>query len=538
MYDTVPSREYILSAIKKNADRLGLGAVIGLLVALLDYRVLFSRGIPVGGDVLSSLLPALYFRAAVRTGSEVLTTPIYGGMEVWMNSFFKGFYPAWTPLFIPGVPLGPYLKILIVSHALLAGIISYWYASKHFETLVAVIITFTSVAPLAFPTGHISRVIVWPWMLLATWELLALRSGSPGKRAPVLIGLSGGLTLLTGNSYYAFYLAVLAGVVFISTKSFRSAFIAGITSIVCSSPKLLSLLMIVAEGGRSATVGYPLTIKKLITGLTGLWPSASGISVGTASYNAYGVLGPGIVVFAGIAVFWAYVRPSKFDSSWMTGVSFAGLLGLMLGTRSPLLMQLPLVGQLRTASRSLVLIALVVLLLAVVFLEKIDLSQSRIRVGVLSLLIVSATVAGAVPAMQDYETSVEPDVGREVATTLATHGCDQVWQEMQRGDYKGPYKKQVAFGIAEKGIPATAISYARIGQSYSTHDESGDLTFDAIVYPAGTEMNESGTISLTGGWGKPVRGEIRAERFGLVDSVKTDSGPIRIYALDGTCSSE
>ena len=527
-----------LVAIHNRSTDVTIGVILGLVVSLLDYRVLYSDGIPIGGDVLSSLLPALYFRAAVQSGGNALITPMYGGMDIYMNSFFKGFYPAWTPLFIPGVPLGPYIKFLIISHAILAGVISYWYASKRFSTPISAILTFISVAPLAFPTGHISRVIVWPWMLLAMWQLLEFRAKAPSDRAAVLIGISGGLTLLTGNSYYAFYLAALAGVIFISKRSLRGATIAGATSLLTSSPKILSLMLILLEGGRRATVGYPLTIKKLITGLTGLWPSASGISVGTASYNAYGVFGPGIFLFAGVAVLWAYVRPSKFDSSWMTGLGFAGLLGLMLGTRSPLLMQLPLVGQLRTASRSLVLIALVVLLLAVVFLEKIDLSQSRIRVGVVSLLIVSATVAGAVPAMQDYETSVEPDVGREVATTLATHGCDQVWQEMQRGDYKGPYKKQVAFGIAERGIPATAISYARIGQSYSTHDESGDLKFDAIVYPAGTEMNETGTISLTGGWGKPVRGEIRAERFGLVDSVETDSGPIRIYALDGTCSSE
>lgn len=517
-----------------NKNTFALGALLGLGVFLFEWEMLVTAGYPYGWDALSNMIPSLYFRSMVQSGGNPLYIPWYGGMMQWENSFFKGFYPPWIGLFVPGVPQALYLKLVLGAHYIFAGVVAYYHADRYFDRSIAVPLALLFVLPMAFFNAHLSKTIAWPWMILGAFQLVSLyRDRHTPKWTGLLIGVSGGAILLTANAYYAVYLGALTATVLVAKRAWRVAGYAAAGTVV-ALPKVLSLVPILLEGGRDARVGYQLTPSLLVNGLTGVWWK-DGPRIGyVLDFEAFAVVGLPVCLLATATLGWAYVEPARFDANWVTGIAGGGIVALLLATAWKGFYRLPLVSNLRTTRRAIIILGLGALLLSVVFLSETRDLSPRFRQAMVVLLVLS-TLNAAAPLVQQSNETVEPTVGRDVAGSIEQAGCDSAYVEIGHNGTKAPYLKQKSFGLAEAGIPATAISYAKIGQQYSTHDQNGNLTFDALILPAGTSLPEDGTVELTGGWGYPSRGNISTSQFAVLDSVSTPEGEMRIYAPGGRC---
>jgi hypothetical protein len=521
-----------VGASEKRRKQVIVGLAIGVVILLLDRKAFFAVGFPYGGDTLSNLIPAAYFREALQSGGDPFVTPWYGGMAIWENGFFKGFYPPWWPLFIPGVAQALYLKILLIIHYLAAGVVTYVSARRELQPAYAIPLAFLFLFPMAYFNAHISKTMAWPWVILGVWQLTPRRLDSEPRRAGALLGLSGGMMLLIANAYFAFYLAVLGGAILLATRDWEAIRMAAVVSVIIGSPKLISVSLAGTRDVPASTVG---SSKPLVAGLTGL-------PLGWIQLESYAVVGIPVCIIAAITVVWAYWRPNQFPTDWLLGCVMAVLIGLLLATKAKLIYSLPLVDTFRVAQRAVLIPALAGLLITIVFIHAMENlstdiavpSDQKLTVILALVLILSVANAGLPPLVQQQSTT-DPTIGRVVAQSVNEHGCEPAWLEINANwqSGRGPYHKQIAYGLAEHGITATATSYAKIGQEYSTHKDER-LTFEVLILQ-NDETLPNREVTLTGGWFQPDRGTIDGSQFEIVEQINASGGAVRLYAPDGRC---
>lgn len=527
-----------------NWRKILIGAVIGVVVSILDLKAHLDNGIPYGGDMLSNLIPALYFRAAVRSGGDLLTTPWYGGMMVWENPFFKGFYPPWTVFFIPGVPVDDWLAVMTFAHYIGAGIVGYYFARRELRPLYAVPITIIVILPMVNHNAHISKALAWPWIVVGAWQLRPAIIAEKPRLAGGIVGIAGGFILLLGNAYYAFYLAIMAGCIFLALRAWQAISVAGITSFLVGLPKLLSVVPLLMRGGRDTVLQNGITLKPFVSSLIGFWYDSGFVFWEAINKDAYAVVSLPICLFAAIAILWSYFEPDRFPVRWMLGCLSALLVGVLIVMASPLVYRWPGMHMFRVPQRATLIVGVILLLISVEFILTVQRSswgEDRwVEYLLVTMLLFGVITATIPPILQNtmWEQGTNPTVGQEVAASIESNGCSPVWLETNAGwnpNSRGQYHKQIAYALAERGIPAIATSYAKIGQEYSTHDTDGELTFEALILQGDETLPANGTVTLTGGWFQPDRGKINASKFELVDKIESPHDPIRIYAPNGTC---
>jgi len=509
-----------------------IGIILGFAVLFLERDVFLSAGYPYGGDTLSNLIPAAYFRAALASGSNPLMTPWYGGMYLWENGFFKGFYPLWWPLFVPGVPHEIYLKLLLAVHYIAAGIVAYVFARRELQPKFAVPFTLIMLLPMAYFNAHISKTMAWPWLLLGLWQLTPQRLEESPRRSGALLGLAGGAILLIANAYFAFYLAILGGGVLLAIRAWSVVRAAAVVSVIVGSPKLISVAL---SGGRDIPPTGVSSFRPLVAGLTGF-------PLDWLHLEAYAVVGIPICIIAAVAVVWAYLYPELFPANWMLGCLSAMAVGLLLATQSEIVYRLPLIDTFRVSHRAIIVVGLGMLMITVALVRSIadtEIGPIVSRMHTVELLIAGLLVISmfnaALPVVAQGESNSDVVVGREVAQIAADSGCEPVWLEINGGwkPGKGAYHKEIAYGLAEQGIAATATSYAKIGQDYSTHQD-GKLTFEALILQNNETLPDR-EVTLTGGWFRPDRGMIDGSNFELVKKIQAPGGAIRIYSMSNGC---
>jgi hypothetical protein len=391
---------------------------------------------------------------------------------------------------------------------------------------------------MAWFNAHVSKTLAWPWMVLGTWQLTPTRLTEHPRRAGGVVGLCGGVTLLIANAYFAFYLAIMAGSLVLATREWRALMPAAAVSICVGLPKLASVLV---TGGRETPVVHAIRLESIPAGLFGFWFD-DGIRVLEAiNPEGYAVVGLPVCALAALTVLWAYVDPGRFDDAWIVGCLTASLVALLIVTASPLVYYWPGLNVFRVPYRAMLILGLVALLLTAALAKEVDrveFGDRHVELALVAFLVLSVANA-AIPPVQQLDGARNGTerltVGRSVVTSIQEHGCEPVWLETNAvwHDGRGGYHKQIAYVMARRGITATATSYAKIGQEYSTHD-NGRLTFDGLVLQNNATLPEN-RVTLTGGWWRPDRGRIDGRRFGVVDRISTPGDDVRIYAVDGDC---
>jgi len=528
--------------------RILIALCVGCIPLYLDASHLLQPGLPYPGDGLSNLIPAWHLRHEIAAGNLPVYTELwYGGELSISNPLFKGFYPAWWPLLIPGVPMAEASKIILGLHLFAAGALAYLTWSREFPIYFALPIALILSLLAAHWGAHLEKLLGWPWVILGMWGLLPMVLRSRPRRAGFVVGIAGGMLLLVGNIYHAAYLAIAAAFIFGVTRSKKAIQIAAVSSLV-SLPKLLSAVPILLSGADRPPASHFALPLELIRGLLGAWPTLEGIQWG-ANYTWFAAVGPGVFLLAAVGTLLIWSETDSWRRRWGVGTAMSGIFGGFLAGFPPLYW-LPGLGILRTAGRASLLVAISALLLTAYVLIRLeetdfntrpfegsflqDLDYSTILVVTVCLLLFSATVV-AVPISNSEKSAVQPTTGREVASIIEESGCTPAWQEITTMDGSGSlYHKEIAYGLAEAGIPALATSYGRIGQQYRVRDDSGRVQPEVIIIESRIP-NE--TVHLSGGWWRPERGSINGSNWEVSRTVKADASTIYLYTIEGneTC---
>jgi hypothetical protein len=467
-------------------------------------------------------------------------------MPIWENLFFKGFYPPWMPFFIPQVPLDAWLFVMVLGHYVVAGAVTYTLLTREFTPRVSLPLTFLFLLPMTVFNAHISKLIAWPWMVVGAWYLRPEPLTERAGRSGAIVGLCGGMILLTGNAYFAFYLAIFSGILMLAMRSFPAIRTAGFVSLAIGSPKLLSAIAPILRGARDSNIADPLTLNQFVVGLIGFSYQGSITVWPELIKGAYAVVGLPVCLLVIGGLIWSYADPGRFRTQWLAGILGAFAVAALLVSASPLVYSLPGVDMFRVVYRAMTIFNLGLLLIVVELVTVLKWTPeipTRPAVIAISVLLLVSSANAAVPAVaqvdKGWESATEPTVGREVVDTATRHGCTPVWLETNArwdpNDKSSRYHKQISYALAEQGVPTGGISYAKAGQDYSTHTPDGDLTFEALILQGGARLPTNGTVTLTGGWGTPDRGHINVSRFAVVDTVDAPRGVVRIYAINGTC---
>lgn len=510
---------------------------LGLVPIMLHGSHLFQPGYPYIGDGTSLLLPALHARDSILHGHLPIYTDLwYGGRYQFMNPLWKGFYPPWWLLFIPGIPILLAQKVLVAVHFIATTSIAYYYARQDFEWWVAVPLALLFVFPMAVFKGHMWKTFSWPWVTLLMWQLTKSRITRPTQRHGMIAGICLGTMLLTGGSYYFFYFAGLVAALVVALR--QRVFVVGVMkgSLVGLPKIIFSFIPVMILGGERPSLGKSLSPSQLITGLTGFWIDASEWTIELENhmfFEGYAVIGLPACLLAACAFLYAYRHPQRERSRWFLGVMGAALFGVLLATGWSILYQLPGVEKFRAGARANSLVA-ITLLLAVWFTLRIVTRQRRTIVtaavtGLLVLSVINGTIAWGLA----YDThSVQSTAGDRVTDSVVSAGCDRVWMEGRGGleNKQLPYKSSISFELTQRGIPLQAVYYAPFGQKYGTH-QNGTQTFDALLI--GSPLPENGSVALEGG--QTGHGTINVSRFALRDTISTDKGPVYLYTVNGSC---
>jgi hypothetical protein len=460
----------------------------------------------------------------------------YGGRYQFVNPLWKGFYPPWWVLFIPGVPIILAQKTLIALHYVATTTIAYYYARQDFDWWFAVPFALLFVFPMATFGGHMWKVFSWPWVTLLMWQLTKNRITRPTQRQGVIAGVCLGATLLTGGSYYFFYFVGLVAALVLALRQ-RAFAIGALKGSLVGAPKVVfSLVPVVLAGAERPGLGETVSLAQLVTGLTGVWIDASEWTIEVESMilgEGGAVIGLPACLLAAFAFIYAYRHPHQERSRWFLGIIAAGVFGVLLATGWSIMYHLPFVDAFRAAARAISLVA-ISLLLAVWFTLRIATRQRRtiVTAAIISLLVLSAVNGAAAWAITDDGSAVQPTAGDRVTDTIVSAGCDRVWMEGRGGvdNERLPYKHPISFELTQRGIPLQAVYYAPFGQEYATH-ENGQLTFDVLII--GSPLPENGTVALEGG--QTGHGTINASRFALLNAIPTDKGSVYLYAVNGSC---
>lgn len=540
----LPRRAFsALSASGSRARRLLVGVLLGLVPLALERGYFLAAGYPYHGDALSNLFPAWHVRHSLVNGQFPIHTDLwYGGHYIPFNPLFKGFYPPAWPLFVPGVPMLPAIKVILAAHYLAVPAIAYYYLGREFRWYLAVPFSLLFALPMVFFNGHYEKVFAMPWVVLLLCQLVRLRVGDDSDRLGLLSGIAVGMTLLAGATYFTFYSICLAVPVVLATRDWafvRAAVVGGLVGL----PKLaFSVVPVLLLGAGRPHAGKSLSPRTLVAGLVGFWPDASALELVTTGVfvgEGFAPVGLPVCLLAASAVAVTYARPSWFSlrtRRWVLGVAAAGVVGVLLATKWSFLYRLPVVETFRVAARAILVVAGAALLLTWFVAGWLTARRGERTRVILALLLVSSLWAGVfVWNAQGGGFTRQTDVGVRTATAIAASDCDGVWIESYAGGVRTPYQKPIAYELTKRGVPLQAVNYGKIGQEYSTHDADG-LTFDVLV--VGTELPADERYPLRGGWGYPVRGHVRTGNFELAGTVETDSGPVYVYTARGACTLE
>lgn len=510
---------------------LAVGLLLGLVPLVLLRSRLFQPGFPYPGDFISNMFPPLIVRWHLSHGQLPLYTHLwYGGEYILFNPLFKGFYPVAWPLYIPGIPLLPVAKAVVGLHYVAAVAIAYWYASKEFPWWIAVPFALLFVTPMMTFVGHIEKVFGWPWLVLFAWHITDRRMRTSPMRNGAIAGIALGMALLAGDSYHVFYGGILLATLVVVTRGWKYGLAAAAGSLVSLPKVLFSIIPTLLMGTNRPHIGQTLSPEGFFAGLVGFGPGTSQHLLeihSSISMEGAGIVGLGALCIAAGVVAIVYVDPERLSirSRWIGGVLVAGVISLLLVTRWSYLYWLPVVSTFRVGARAIVLASLCVLLLCWAG-AKFTMGRSQmLRLAVAGLLILSAVNAVGVWTVVNGGSASQPTIDDRVADDIAATGCSDVWVEGGLAGNLTPYRKQIAFGLLERGIALQAANYGKIGQEY-TAQRDGHYTFGVLL--VGTRLTQS-RYNLTAGWGKPVRGTVFTEQLTLYRSYQTDNGPIYVY---------
>ena len=530
-------RASIVVRIRNHPYRLLVGFALGLIpVFLLRYRLL-EPGYPYLHDFVSNMYPVLHAQWSLAHGQLPIYTDLwYGGRYQFMNPLWKGLYPPMWPVFVPWTPVLPAMKALLAVHYIATAMVAYWYASEDFGLWLAVPFALLFVSPMALYRGLVEKILGWPWFVLVIWQLTRTRMHANPRRHGLLAGVGLGALLLTGSIYNFFYASCLLGCIVLATKNWTFVRATLVGSLVGLPKVAFSIVPTILTGAGRPTFSRPATLDDFVAGLIGFWVEPKGFNVLVEQVidpSSYRVVGLPVVMVAVGVIAWTYWSPSE-DADWITGVSIATVLGMLLASEWRYLYELPVVKIFRLSSRATVVVAMAALLLSWYALHRAE----TVRIGavryrarpILAALVVLSAINGigvwhAVQAGEARELTVDD----RVANDLEAAGCDSVWFEGRYGPpgpVAAPYQKPIGYELTQRGISLTAINYGDIGQKYRVH-RNGDLTFDALVL--GARLPADGIVVLTGGWRAPIRGTIDAQRFERYGTYRTDRGPVYVY---------
>lgn len=505
-----------------------LGALLVALVPLVVlHEMLFRPGYPYMNDALSNLLPPWHARHSLLDGELPIQTDLwYGGRSQFLNPLWKGLYPPAWPLFIPGIPMLPAIKAILGAHYVAAGLVAYYYASRDFPVPVAVSFGVLAVTPMTEFVGHFEKVLGWPWAVLIVANLLPHRLSRP--RTGYLIGGALGAMLLAGDNYHFFYFGIFVAVVIAATKARHQVEPLLVGGLVGLPKLLLSIVPTILGGTARPESGRALSLWELGVGVVGFWLDLSAPAIDFTTHHVfegYAPVGVGIPVLAALVVAYAYLRP---PATWQyaAGGTVAGLVGVVLATRWETLQSLPVVSTFRASARAIALVSGAGVFLS--WLGTLWSAELRTAVqrGVIALLVASAASGLiAFAAVEDAQSRRLPQ-GVEMAGSIAASDCEDVWLEGTYGGASLPYEKPLAYELTKRGVALQAVNYGKIGQEY-TAMENGEPTFDVLVVPR--PLPESGTVALTGGWGRPQRGRVPVDELHLDRVYDFSAGSVYIY---------
>lgn len=519
----------------------GRRCVIGILLSFIPLYILRSRlfrpGFAYPGDFTSNLFPALMIRWELTHGQMPFYTHLwYGGEYILFNPLFKGFYPIAWPLYIPGIPLLPAMKLLLAAHYAATVVIAYWYASREFSWGLAAPFALLFVTPMATFAGHVEMVFGWPWLVLFVWHITDKRMRTDSLRSGVIAGGALGVALLAGDNYHFFYGGLLLASLVFATREWRFGGAAIVGSLISLPKVLFSIIPTMLLETNRPTGGPSLSPEGVFAGLTGIRPGMilHLSEIGSISWEGGGIVGVGALCLAGGVLAIAYMRPGRLENrpQWFSGLVLAGVLSLLLVSRSDYLYWLPVVSIFRVGARAIVLTSLCVLLLCWAG-ARLSVDRSRtLQVVVAGLLVLSAVNAvGAWTALSNGQAS-QPTIDDRVSDDIEQIGCSTVWMEGSLAGTKTPFQKQIAYALLNRGIALQAVNYGKIGQEYTAR-RNGQYTFGALI--VGKKLTRP-QYTLTGGWGHPARGTIITDELTHFQTYQTAHGPLYVY-LTPRCSS-
>lgn len=527
--------------------RVGIGLVLGLFPLYFVRRHLFVAGFPYDGDGISNLFPALLVRQELARGAVPYRTDLwYGGEVILHNPLFKGFYPPAWPIFVPGIPLLPAMKVLLAVHYVAVPAIAYWYLREEFSLAVAAPFALTFVLPMAAFMAHYEKTLGWPWVILLAFQCTPSRLTAEERWPGVLAGVAVGALLLVGSSYHFFYAGILLVVLVVATKAWTFGRRAAIGALVGLPKLVFSILPVLLSSPSRPAGGRSVTVKTFVGGLLGWWVdlSARALETGGAfSGEGYAGVGLGVLVLAcvgGAAAYYAYDKDPSVPGPWWVGLGAAALLFVLLATRWSFLYQLPGMSTFRVGARAMAFVGVCTLLAArcgLRTLEGSSVSGSRVPVQVTVglLLVLSLASGGFLWATIDTGRAAPTEFGQETADRIAAAGCESAWIEgsapRDESLVKTPSGKSVGYGLLRRGVALQAVNYGKIGQEYSTHRD-GELTFDVLL--VGVPLPDEGNVTLSGGWGSPRRGTVPVDEFTLFERHERSGGVLYIYTT-GEC---
>ena len=542
-----------LTADSVNWSRVGVAVLVGLVPIWLEAPVLLSPGYPSLGDGLSNLFPVVHARHSFSNFAlPVYTSLWYGGEFQPFNALWKGLYPPWWPLYVPGVPIFPAVKAILGVHYFAAGFVAYWFASDEFEWYIAAPFALLFVTPMALFNGHYEKVLSWPWLVTLVWQLRPGRLET--RRHGLVAGVCLGAMLLAGGMYYFFHGVVLIGCVLFFMRERSLAFLRGLlTGSLVGLPKIVvSILPSMLLGTDRPHGGEVVNATELLVGLTGYWVDLSELTLEIGPNlvgEGYYPIGLGAIVLGGLAFLYGYVALDRVPTRWLLGVGCAGLAGMLLASHWSFLYNTPVVtspvSMFRVAARATNVVALSLLLGTWFTLTRVRRPWKRadrlpgstrsIVVGA-SVLLLLVSGVGGVWAWHEagVGSSSQTTVGEDTAEYLASIGADSVWFEGKAKfsetpeETQLPYQKAIAYELMRMGVPVQAVNYGKFGQEYRVR-ENGELTFDTLL--VGARLPEDQRIPLTGGWWSPKHGEIDTGNWERVRTIQTDRGPIYVYRV-------
>jgi len=533
--------------------------ILGFVPVLILSPAYIGSGFPFGGEVLTNLLPIVEFRLAVASGD----LPIYSdmlyqkGRLYWANPLSKVFYPFAWPLFIPGVPLAPTLKVILLVHVIAATTIAYVSAEKYLEWHVAAPFALLWILPLAtHSVGHIEKILAYPWLVLLVWLLLPDNLDEHPKRTGLIVGVAAGMIWLAGANYFFIYAALFTASVALIYAGYTFAKWSMIGGLVGLPHLLVNVVPVLVGGTNRPAPGYMSAVFEVSNALMGLY-LVDWIPGGASPHGHGYVIGiPAVILaLAGIASLYRHAEGS--DRRWFYAITAVATVSMGLATNAWWIYELPGTDIHRVGRRAILPLALCSLLFALFAIRQqayrgvfdpcgID-TDRLYSLTIAVLLLVSAVMAGIGffdMTHNERGPAMTVDIGDTdaMASSLASAGCTSAWiaatPAWNYSSDNGVPSGEVGYSLMNAGIGLRAIHYGAIDQEWQVRNPDGSLAFDVLI--TGIKLPLNGSIQLSESDRlHPAGDPVNVSRFGFLESytIHTRNGERNLfaYAADRGC---